>query len=775
MRRALLLLAVACGGGEVTNPSPTIIELGDGCVATLRSDGSFDLRRDGEVLVSSPSLLSRALDPDAPDVFHDPKKTDGYAFERVSANMVFESPAPGVLHVGFRDDGSPTALVRISLAASDDFYTGLGERFDHVSARGSLVGMQLELDLGSESGTTERHVPVPFLVSSKGWGLFVASREAGAFDVASTHAESITATFEGRSMDAYFFTNRDPIEDVAAFVRHVGLPRKLPRWALGPMLWHNEWTSQAELIAVATEIRKRHIPTTTLWIDNPWQTAYNTFRFDPARFPDPPSMMSAIGALGFRAVAWSTPYLEPSNGAPANEAQELFDTAKSMGFLVKGPDGQPILVPGFDAKRGFGMIDFTNEGAQSFWASLADRAASSGISGFKLDYGEDLIPSLFGARFPVVFSDKTTGRTARTYPLGYHAAYHRALDPHGGGITIVRASTYGGWSQADIIWPGDLDSGFEHFGDPMNGTKAVGGLPSAVVAAQSLAASGFPSFGSDTGGFRHGKPTKEALLRWSAHTALSVVMQLGGGGDSHDPWTYDEETAALYGKLASLHQSLVPYLSSLLREAETRGTPTIRPLPLAFPGDVLARDVADHEYMLGPDILVACVVDPGVSTAKVHLPPGKWLPFEGGAVASGQVDVPAPLGKPIAFLRAGALVPLLPSGIDTLAQATDPTVVLQPPGAWEARGFVSGNARASFDDGSALELTVAGDGIHVRAKGSKSMVVSLDLELQPVSTVIGASMLASEGAVRASTTNAATLSGETAVLKIVGDGEVVLR
>jgi len=37
-----------------------------------------------------------------------------------------------------------------------------------------------------ESDDNEAHVPVPFLVSSRGWGLFVRTREAGAFDVASS-------------------------------------------------------------------------------------------------------------------------------------------------------------------------------------------------------------------------------------------------------------------------------------------------------------------------------------------------------------------------------------------------------------------------------------------------------------------------------------------------------------------------------------------------------------------------------------------------------------
>ena len=796
MRRLALVslgIAVACSD-SAANPVPVrTVDLGDGTVATLSADGAFVVKRDGVPLLRSADgspLLSRSLDAEAPDDWHDPAKRDAFLFERIAdGSIVFESPAPGVLHVATKDDGTKAALVSLALAADDGFWAGTGERFDHVDPRGEMVPMHMAIDGKSESGTNERHVPIPFLVSSSGWGLFVESREAGAFDCAKTRKDALFATFEGKGMDVTFFFARDPLLVVAAYTKKTGLPKKLPRWALGPMYWRNEWTDDAAVLADAKELRTRHIPTTTLWIDNPWETSYNTFRLDPVRFLDAAAMMSSLAALGYRTVAWSTPYLENPQSPPADEAQQLYGDARTQGVLVLDADKKPLSAPGFDSKAGFGMIDFSTEAGQAFWSGLVGRAVASGFSGFKLDYGEDLIPQLFNARFLLHFGDGSDGRTARLYPLGYHAAYQRALDASTDGIVIVRASSWGDAARsAVVIWPGDLDSDFSRT-DDLNpeGNRWVGGLPACLVAAQSLAVSGFPSFGSDTGGFRNGKPSKDNLLRWSEHTALSMVMQLGGGGDTHAPWTYDEETSAIYKDLATLHTRLVPYLEQLLVAAETLGTPTVRPVPLAYPSDAAARAHADDEYLLGPELLVAPVVTGGATQRSVHVPPGRWVSWWDGTMVDGpkDVDVQAPYGKPPLYARAGAVVPLWQDGIDTLADATDLTVVTADARATtvEARAWIRGSAQASYPDGSTLVLDDESAGVRVRfTPGTRAagIVIVADVRSRTGKTsaltrtlVSGTELprLSSEGEVRSATTSAYFMDDSTLVLRLAGPAD----
>jgi alpha-glucosidase (family GH31 glycosyl hydrolase) len=790
---APLVFCVFCESNEVPAPARTF-DLGDVTNATFGGDGSLTVTRDGQTLLSTPAgvpLVSRSLDPEQPDAWHDPTNTNGFTFSNVDARAVHvDSPAPGVLHVTTNDDGSPTTLVRFTLASDDGFYTGMGERFSHVSARGAIVPMQLVVDAKFESATNDAHVPVPLLVSSNGYGVFFESRESGAFDVAKTDPKTVTVTFEGKSASVWFFFARDPLHVVEMYTQHVGLPRAFPRWALGPFYWRNKFDGQQQVIDDASMLRNLHIPTTTIWIDNPWQTAWNTFVPDPTMYPDFPTLAGVLTALGYRFMFWSEPYLEKPGTGPDNEARQLY--AAHEDAFVRLKDDTIFQALGSDNSLGFGMIDFTTSTGRDFWASMATRDVSMGAAGFKLDYGEDIVAQFFNARIGIKFADGETDRTARSYPLGYHDAYHQALDAaRTDGFLLVRASSYGGASHTDAIWPGDLDNDFSKYGDDNgSGTLLVGGLPSAVIAAQTLSASGFPAFGSDTGGFRHGLPTKEALLRWAEHTAYSVVMQNGGGGDTHAPWAYDDETVSLYRNLAASHTQLEPYLSSLARAAETVGTPTIRALPLAFPSDTAGFASADDEYMLGPDLLVAPVVTQGATSRTVHFPPGAWARLATTDLVNGPGDsvIDAPLGVPLVYGRVGALVPMLAADVDTLVSSSAPAVVTvdQRPTV-EARGWPSGDALASFDDGANVSVHDAQDGVTVTFATnalSTAIVCTLDLRSRqgkkdPLTHVMSNGVelpsLASEADVRASSGSAYFLSGDFIVLRLAGDTSATIE
>jgi alpha-glucosidase (family GH31 glycosyl hydrolase) len=490
------------------------------------------------------------------------------------------------------------------------------------------------------------------------------------------------------------------------------------------------------------------------------------------------------------------PYLEATRGAAADEAQQLFLSAQSAGYLVKNAQGGTFVTPASLVKGGAGLVDFTSAPARAFWESLVDRATAVGVSGFKIDYGEDLIPNLLEARLDLQFADGTTGRSARLYPIAEQRTYHESLDRAvpGAGVLIVRASSYGGATQADIIWPGDLDNDFEHFGDPApNDQLAVGGLPSAVVAAQTLGASGFPVFGSDTGGYRYGMPSREVLLRWAEHTALSVILQLGGGGTSHDPWAYDEDAATIYAGLARLHMRLVPYLRLLQLDAAARGTPTVRSLPLAYPQDGAARARADDEYLLGLDFLVAPVVASGQTARRVYLPAGLWVRWWDDALIVGPADFAedAPLGLPPFFARVGALVPLLPDGIDTLADATDRSTVTLAAHAHEieARAWVRGPARVTLDEGSAIAVADDASGVTLSWSPAALTTLTTDLDLRSrgggsaaptsLATLFGTPpvKVMNEASVRASTASAYAIDPVRghAYVRLIGAASVELR
>jgi alpha-D-xyloside xylohydrolase len=747
MRRAFgTLLAIAStlhcsGGSESSRPppssSPRTVWLGGGASATLTQSGELTITRGGQTLLATPpdvALFSEATDPTNPNGYHNPEALEGVTLDPIpSSGVSMESPSAGVLHLTAKSARAGVVMLSLALASDSGFYSGLGERYDHVDPRGQIVGMQLELQLANESGTTDRHVPVPWLVSSRGYGIFVKDRSVGAWDVAASDPSVIRSTFDDTTLDVTIVVDPDPLLVVAKLASLTGLARRTPVWALAPMMWRHV-DSQSELMSDLGMIRALHIPTTTFWIDDGWQTGLDSFDFEPTKYTSVPDLGQSMAAMGFKWFAWNSPYITaPSTGVPSS-LQQLYETASKSHDFVETDSGAIFAAPG-PGSADYGMIDFTDESATAFWSGLAAKPVGFGLDGYKLDYGEDLVPDVLGSPLGIKLSDGQTELTARNYPLLYHQAYRDALArTDDGGVLVVRSSSYGGAAVADIVWPGDLDNGFQIAGSiGPSGQHYVGGLPASVVAAETLAVAGFPLYGADTGGYRGGTPTKEALLRWAEHTALSMVLQLGPGEDKY-PWLYDAETVSTYAALANLHQSLVPYLASLLVEAETHGTPTIRPLPFAFPEDADATTFADSEYLLGPSLLVAPVVTEGATSRMVHFPPGTWVSWWSRESTDGpsSLAVDAPVGQPPLYVSAGSLLPMLPPGIDTMTAATaSGTVTLgSKAGLDAAMGWVRGAATATFLDGSTASVADTKSGVTVTwtPKGTGSvLMLTLDL------------------------------------------------
>ncbi len=631
--------------------------------------------------------------------------------------LTSEGPSEITLHVAMSAAASESAMMRLVLATDDGHYDGLGERFEGSDARGHRVPMQLSVTARArESSTNEAHVPVPFLVSSNGYGVFVETREAGAFDVGATSPGEVRVSFDGTSLDLHFYFAPRPADVIAAYTRHTGLPILPPRWSFAPQHWRNEWTDRAELEGDVATIRSLDIPVTAFWIDNPWQTSYNDHVFDASRFPDPPGMLAWMRAQGLRTLVWTTPYLDaPEPGtAPANRAEELYVDASAQHLLIT-EGSAPLSAPSASGCcDGGGMMDFTNETAVGFWQDQLDPLVGLGVRAFKLDYGEDVLAAIGPGYLHWGFSDGRSNRELHNvYATLYHEPYRRALDEGSteGGFLLARAEAWGGQTITDVIWPGDLDSDMSVATD-----DNVGGLPASVSALISLAASGFPSYAADTGGFRtaedtaDGRPSRETLLRWAEHDAFSPFLQLGGGGSSHNPWTYDAEAASIYAALARAHMDLVPYFRIQAIRAHTDGTPPVLHPSMAYPDDVGSRTDVDA-YLVGEDLFVAPVVTPGATTRAVHLPPGTWVHWGTGRAMQGEVTVDAPIGTPPVFLRVGAIVPMLPPDLDTLAEQDVDTATIVSPSQrpyLRARILPAGDRTVTTEEGITIHVTHEG-------------------------------------------------------------------
>jgi alpha-glucosidase len=131
------------------------------------------------------------------------------------------------------------------------------------------------------------------------------------------------------------------------------------------------------------------------------------------------------------------------------------------------------------------------------------------------------------------------------------------------------------------------------------------------------------------------------------------------GGEINTPWLH-RSVIPIVRDWIRLRYRLLPYLYTLYWRAAHCGEPMLRPIFYEFDDDPRAFADSD-DFMLGPSLLVASVVEPGQRKRSVYLPagPGEWIDFWSGRhVAAGRTFVaPAPLERIPLFVPAGAMIP----------------------------------------------------------------------------------------------------------------------
>jgi alpha-glucosidase (family GH31 glycosyl hydrolase) len=130
---------------------------------------------------------------------------------------------------------------------------------------------------------------------------------------------------------------------------------------------------------------------------------------------------------------------------------------------------------------------------------------------------------------------------------------------------------------------------------------------------------------------------QELIVRAAEVHALMPMMQF-----SVAPWrVLSPENLAICRRMAALHTERGPEILALARESAKTGEPVVRSLEYAYPHRGYA-DVLD-QFLLGPDVLVAPVVEKGARKRRLAVPPGRWRGDDGSVVsgpASVEIDVP---------------------------------------------------------------------------------------------------------------------------------------
>jgi len=565
--------------------------------------------------------------------------------------------------------GAPLRVAATWRRGADERLVGLGARhgldFDqagrapYLGADRRYTGPDCPEDLLDVGGIPQGdYAPAPWLISSAGWAVWLDTDGAGAhFDLDARI--TVSSRSAAGPLRLHLLTDPTPAARLRRYCGLTGFPAVLPEWAYGHWKSRDVYQHQDDVLEDFHGYRWHGIALDAIVIDSPWETQYNTWRFNPHQFPDPAGMIARMRAAGVRTVVWITPWvnLESADGQrPPGAASERLHRAPApnyapaarAGHFVRNADGDPYVARWW---MGTGSpIDFTSPAAAEWWRELARPVLELGVEGIKADDGE-------GYYFPsdVRFADGRSGAEAAwAYGQLYRECMQDALeDVHPGQGVVFGRSGWSGQQRHGMLWGGDQISDFWS-------------LRTLVAATLCAAASGFSNWSHDVGGYLGerllSRCPAELLVRWAEFGCFTPLMQ-AHGRFAQEAWSYDRATRELYSDLVLLHERLVPYVRAAAATAARTGLPIVRPLCLTDPGDPRGWRIADA-YGYGPALWVAPVLEDGAREREVALPRGEWVDFwTGEAVTGGRsLRVDAPLHRIPVWVRRGSILVTYPAG-----------------------------------------------------------------------------------------------------------------
>ncbi|HET89353.1 MAG TPA: DUF4968 domain-containing protein [Chloroflexi bacterium] len=573
----------------------------------------------------------RLVDPANPERAICREATEYVPFGGSQAQSTF-----AVTDLGFvkPSDSQPTIVHETFALASDEDLYGLGEQF----ARINRVGQRFDLWATDAVGTSHHatYKNVPFLWSTRGYGVFVNTSFRVTFDLATVSTLTHSLTHEGPELDLFLICASEPagiLDRYAALTGYASVP---PRWSFGLWMSRCGYQNRAEVEQVVEGLHTHDVPCDVIHLDPWWMgepSNWCSLQWDEERFPDPEQLIAELCEQGLRLCLWENPYV--------TESAPIFEEGRREGYFVQDGAGEPYLIRAWsDVVPPVALVDFTNPDAVAWWQSLHRPLLGQGVSVFKTDFGE-------AAPEDGVYHNSMSGREAHNlYPLLYNRAVFEVTAEMTGRGLVWSRSGWAGSQRYPTCWGGDPWADFPY-------------MVNQLRAALSMGLSGVPFYSHDIGGF-FGESDPELYVRWAQFGLFSSHSRCHGT-TPREPWEFGEEALAIFRRYAKLRYRLLPYIYSMAVQSAQTGLPMVRALVLKYSHDPNVRHL-DSEYLFGDSFLVAPVLERGARRRMVYLPVGEWVDYWSREIYQGPtwLNYPAPLEILPLFIRRGAIIPLGP-------------------------------------------------------------------------------------------------------------------
>ena len=500
------------------------------------------------------------------------------------------------------------SILSISMEDGERFYGGGSTSRDHIQHRGEFLRMWTTYQ--------QTEIPMPFMMSSRGWGVYNNSTRKSFFDIGNQQKSkfNIINTFD--EADFYLMMGKDMPAILNEYTLVTGRTYVLPKWAYGLCFGPNMREEQFDILNDAVRFRQFDVPCDVFWLEPQWmekrydfstKKKWNYDRFSPEpywlqdQYPKTMHNRLFIGKLrsmGFHLGLWLCEEYDLS-------IQEEDIIAERTGGKLSG---------------------------QEHWMDHLTVFMDQGVEGFKLD--------------PARTIDNHTnweyynGRTDKEMHNLNQVLLPKQMRELGRKYNGKRTWHHycGGWS------------GTQHWTASTSGDN--GGGKTALYDQLNLGMSGFLNTSCDV------MSVPRELEMQGLHFGLFLPwVQINSWFSMMHPFYYAKEEQDIYRFYVKLRYSLAPYIYSMALEAAQNGMPIVRSMPLCFPEDRNCDDMT-YQYMFGDNFCV------GIFTNEIYLPKGTWTDAWSGEkiVSKGETftrEYPSNRAG-LLFIREGAIIPTQP-------------------------------------------------------------------------------------------------------------------
>lgn len=547
--------------------------------------------------------------------------------------------------------------IRFSLDKDEKIF-GLGLNFKTVEQRGRVMRLHVDHYGGSDNGRT--HAPIPFFVSSKGYGALINSaryidvwvgtsvrqdssnppvakdRNTDKDWTAQPYSDNLEFLIPAEGAEVIVFSGKTMLDVVRRYNLYNGGGCLPPKWGLG--FWHRvpSLFTDTEIEREVQEFRDKGFPLNVVGLEPGWMTASYpcTYEWDNTRFPNPQAFTKKMKESNIQTNLWMNPYISPKG--------ELYDRIKPYTSSHTVWCG---IVPDY----------MMSEAQRILIDHFKKHQLNLGVSGYKMDendgYDSWLWPDV--ASFP-------SGTSAEQMRQIYGSLMQKVTtqmykDENKRTYGLVRAANAGTTSFPYVIY----NDYYNHhdFITALVNSSFIGVLWTPEVRASR---------------------TSEEWLRRMQTVCFSPLAMLNAWADGTKPWTFPEVAESVKA-ISLLRMQLIPYLYTAFADYTFKGTPPVRAMNLeegynmdekmlqvSFDATnnpyalAIKKEVKD-QFMVGNSLLVAPLFE-GEKERKVILPKGKWYDFYTGEFAGeGEIISVSPgLDKIPVYVKDGGIVPMFP-------------------------------------------------------------------------------------------------------------------